>query len=68
VLCIVLSVVCCFESCVLIFCDVCYCVLYVIVVPLPPGINPLAVINNIYRVIQNDCWGFNNLSYTIHFR
>ena len=20
----------------------------------------------IYRVIQNDCWGFNNLSYTIH--
>ena len=21
-----------------------------------------------YRVIQNDCWGFNNLSYTIHFR
>jgi len=19
-----------------------------------------------YRVIQNDCWGFNNLSYTIH--
>jgi hypothetical protein len=22
----------------------------------------------IYRVIQNDCWGFNNLSYTIHLR
>jgi len=22
----------------------------------------------IYRVIQNDCRGFNNLSYTIHFR
>jgi len=21
-----------------------------------------------YRVIQNDCRGFNNLSYTIHFR
>jgi len=21
----------------------------------------------IYRVIQNDCRGFNNLSYTIHF-
>jgi len=19
-----------------------------------------------YRVIQNDCWGFNNLSYTVH--
>jgi len=23
---------------------------------------------NIYRVIQNDCRGFNNLSYTIHLR
>jgi len=22
----------------------------------------------IYRVIQNDCRGFNNLSYTIHLR
>jgi len=22
----------------------------------------------IYRVIQNDCWGFKNLSYTIHLR
>ena len=22
----------------------------------------------LYRVIQNDCWGYNNLSYTIHFR
>jgi hypothetical protein len=22
----------------------------------------------LYRVIQNDCWGFNNLSYTIHLR
>ena len=21
-----------------------------------------------YRVIRNDCWGFNNLSYTIHLR
>jgi len=21
---------------------------------------------NLYRVIQNDCWGFNNLSYTVH--
>jgi len=21
-----------------------------------------------YRVIQSDCWGFNNLSYTIHLR
>jgi hypothetical protein len=21
-----------------------------------------------YRVIQNDCWGFNNLSYTIQLR
>jgi len=21
-----------------------------------------------YRVIKNDCWGFNNLSYTIHLR
>ena len=21
-----------------------------------------------YRVIQNDCWSFNNLSYTIHLR
>ena len=30
------------------FCDVCYSVLCVIAVPLPPGINPLAVINNIY--------------------
>jgi hypothetical protein len=30
------------------FCDVCYSVICVIVVPLPPGINPLAVINNIY--------------------
>jgi hypothetical protein len=31
-----------------IFCDVCYSVLRVIVVPLPPGINTLAVINTIY--------------------
>jgi len=23
---------------------------------------------SIYRVIKNDCWGFNNLSYTIHLR
>jgi len=23
---------------------------------------------NTYRVIQNDCRGFNNLSYTIHLR
>jgi len=23
---------------------------------------------SIYRVIPNDCWGFNNLSYTIHLR
>jgi len=22
----------------------------------------------IYSVIQNDCWGFNNLSHTIHLR
>jgi len=22
----------------------------------------------IYRVIRNDCWGFNNLSYTIYLR
>jgi hypothetical protein len=22
----------------------------------------------LYRVIRNDCWGFNNLSYTIHLR
>jgi hypothetical protein len=28
-------------------------------------INPTAVL---YRVIQNNCRGFNNLSYTIHFR
>ena len=34
-----------------IFCDVCYSVLCVIVVPLPPGINPLAVIKNIYAYI-----------------
>ena len=27
--------------------------------------NPLGPI---YRVIRNDCRGFNNLSYTIHFR
>jgi hypothetical protein len=32
---------------------------------LPPGVNPIAVK---YRVIQNDCRGFNNLSYTIHLR
>jgi hypothetical protein len=38
VLCIVLSFI--------IFCDVCYSVLCVIVVPLPPSINPLAVIKN----------------------
>jgi hypothetical protein len=35
-----------------IFCDVCYSVFCVIVVPLPPGINPLAVINNIYNIIN----------------
>ena len=34
-----------------IFCDVCYSVLCVIVVPLPPDINPLAVINYIYIYI-----------------
>jgi len=22
----------------------------------------------LYRVIQNECWGFNNFSYTIHLR
>jgi hypothetical protein len=44
VLCIVLSVVC-------YFCDVCYSVVCVIVVPLPPAINPVAVINNIYIYI-----------------
>jgi len=26
------------------------------------------IIYNIYRVIRNDCRGFNNLSYTIHLR
>ena len=25
-------------------------------------------VTRIYRVIQNDCRGFNNLPYTIHFR
>jgi len=25
-----------------------------------------ALLESIYRVIQNDCRGFNNLSYTIH--
>jgi len=30
---------------------------------------PSSLYNNvIYRVIQNDCRGFNNLSYTIHLR
>ena len=24
--------------------------------------------SNIHRVIKNDCWGFNNLSYTTHLR
>jgi hypothetical protein len=41
VLCVVLSVVCCFfVMCVIVLC--------VIVVPLSPGMNTLAVINNIY--------------------
>jgi len=26
------------------------------------------VLKHTYRVIQNDCQGFNNLSYTIHLR
>ena len=26
------------------------------------------VIYQLYRIIKNDCWGFNNLSYTIHLR
>jgi hypothetical protein len=30
------------------------------------GIN--VMIQDLYRVIQNDCQGFNNLSYTIHLR
>jgi len=28
----------------------------------------LSKLRAIYGVIRNDCWGFNNLSYTIHFR
>jgi len=28
----------------------------------------MTLLGNIYRVIQNDCRGFNNLSYTIHLR
>ena len=26
------------------------------------------IVREIYRVIKNDCRGFNNLSYTIHLR
>ena len=33
--------------------------------PLPPGDIPGT---HLYRVIQYDCRGFNNLSYTIHLR
>ena len=40
-----------------VFCDVCYSVLCVIVVPLPPGINPLAVINNIIYKCPEKVWG-----------
>ena len=32
-----------------------------------PGI-PCAVVIFLYRIIQYDCRGFNNLSYTIHLR
>ena len=28
----------------------------------------VVLLNKKYRVIRNDCWGFNNLSYTIHLR
>jgi len=31
-------------------------------------VTTVTAILKIYRVIQNDCWGFNNLSYTIHLR
>jgi hypothetical protein len=42
-----LSAVCNFVCCVLFECGVLFCVLCVIVVPLPPGTNPFAVkINN----------------------
>ena len=40
-----------FSVLCVILCDVCYCVLCVIVVPLSPGINSLAVINYIYIYI-----------------
>jgi hypothetical protein len=28
----------------------------------------LLYVTAMYRVIRNDCWGFNNLSHTIHLR
>jgi hypothetical protein len=34
------------------YCDVCYSVLCVIVVPLPPGINPLAVVVVVIIIIN----------------
>jgi len=32
------------------------------------GCKPFVDIDRKYRVIENDCRGFNNLSYTIHLR
>jgi hypothetical protein len=69
-----LCVVYCFECCVLVF--VMYVILcYVIVVPLPPGINPLAVINNIYITKahrQQSCgwcyWASGSISNTVGWK